>query len=163
MVLIVNVGPGLEQVGDVGQAGLLTGRVVERSPAQPVPAVQDSDHLRALVTEDQLHDALTAPPHCEVKGSGTHSVQSINVSFVVHQQLEHLVSSIEGGVVERRLVVLVPDVHWEGAALQQTLHHLGQALRRGVVKDCLLGVLVDVELRIFLGKPDENVVASVNV
>ena len=62
MVLVVNVGPGLEQVGDVGQAGLLTGRVVERSPAQPVPAVQDSDHLRALVTEDELDDALTAPP-----------------------------------------------------------------------------------------------------
>ena len=45
MVLVVNVGPGLEQVGDVGQAGLLTGSVVKGSSAQAVAAVQDSDDL----------------------------------------------------------------------------------------------------------------------
>ena len=45
VVLVVNVGPGLQQVGDVGQAGLLTGSVVEGSSAQAVPAVQDSDDL----------------------------------------------------------------------------------------------------------------------
>ena len=62
VVLVVDVGPGLQEVGDVGQPGLLTGGVVQGSPAQPVPAVQDSDHLGALVTEDELDDTLTAPP-----------------------------------------------------------------------------------------------------
>ena len=62
VVLVVNVGPGLQQVGDVAQPRLLTGRVVEGSAAQPVSAVQDSDDLRPLVTEDELDDALTAPP-----------------------------------------------------------------------------------------------------
>ena len=33
----------------------------------------------------------------------------------------------------------------------------------GVVEDSLLGVLVDVKLRIFLGEPDEDIVAAVNI
>ena len=45
VVLVVDVGPGLQQIGDVGQPGLLTGSVVQGSPAQPVSAVQDSEDL----------------------------------------------------------------------------------------------------------------------
>ena len=163
VVLVVNVGPGLQQVGDVGEASLLTGGIVQRSPAQPVPAVEHPDHLVSLVPEDQLDDALTPPPHCEVERSGTDRVQRINVSFVINQQLEHLVGSIEGRVVQRSLVILVLDVHWEGAAVKEALDHLGEALGGGVVEERLLGVFVDIKLWIFLGEPDENVVASVNV
>ena len=65
VVLGINISPGLEQVGDVGEAGLLTGGVVEGSPAQPVPAVEDPDHLLPLVPQDQLHDALAPPPEVE--------------------------------------------------------------------------------------------------
>ena len=36
MVLGVNVSPGLEQVGDVGEASLLTSGVVEGGPSQPL-------------------------------------------------------------------------------------------------------------------------------
>ena len=98
-----------------------------------------------------------------MEGSRSHSVQSVQVGLVVHQELEHLVSSVEGGVVERRLVVVVPDVHREDTGPQQALDHLGEALGGRVVEDGLLGVLVDVKLGIFLGKPDEDVVAPVNV
>ena len=65
--------------------------------------------------------------------------------------------------MERRLVVVVPDVHWEGPGPQQTLDNLRHALGRGVVEDSLLGVLVDVKLRVFLGEPDEDIVAAVNI
>ena len=98
-----------------------------------------------------------------MQGSGSHSVQGVQVCLVVHQQLEHLVSPVEGGVVQRRLVVVVPHVHWEDPSPQQALDHLRQALGGGVVEDGLLGVLVDVELGVFLGEPDEDVVAPVNV
>ena len=98
-----------------------------------------------------------------MQGSRSHPVQSVQVGLVVNQELEHLVSSIEGGVVERRLVVVVPDVHREDAGPQQALDHLSQALGGGVVEDGLLGVLVDVKLGVFLGEPDEDVVAPVDV
>ena len=98
-----------------------------------------------------------------MEGSRSHSVQSVQVGLIVNQQLEHLVRSVQGRVVERRLVVVVPDVHWEGPGPQQALDDLSQALGGGVVEDGLLGVLVDVKLRVFLGEPDEDVVAAVNV
>ena len=65
--------------------------------------------------------------------------------------------------MERRLVVVVPDVHWEGPGPQQTLDNLRQALGCSVVEDSLLGVLVDAKLRVFLGEPDEDVITPVNV
>ena len=95
--------------------------------------------------------------------SRPHPIQGIQVCLVINQELEHLVSPIEGRVVERRLLVVVPDVHGESPGLQQTLDDLGQALGGGVVEDGLLGVLVDVKLGIFLGEPDEDVVAAVDV
>ena len=98
-----------------------------------------------------------------MQGSCSHSVQSVQVGLVVNQQLEHLVSSVQGSVVERRLVVVVPDVHREGPGPQETLDHLSQALGSSVMEDGLLGVLVDVKLGVFLGEPDEDVVAAVNV
>ena len=98
-----------------------------------------------------------------MQGSGAHSVQGVNVSLVLYQELEHLVSAVEGRVVQGGLVVVVPDVHREDTGPQQALDHLGQALGGRVVEDGLLGVLVDVKLGIFLGKPDEDVVAPVNI
>ena len=62
-----------------------------------------------------------------------------------------------------RLVVVVPHVHREGPGPQQALDDLSQTLGGGVVKDSLLGILVDVKLGVFLGKPDEDVVAPVNI
>ena len=57
----VYVGPGLEQVGDVREPGLLAGRVVERRPTQPVTRVQNLAGRAALFPEYELDDGLTAP------------------------------------------------------------------------------------------------------
>ena len=90
-------------------------------------------------------------------------VLDVDVGAVRDEQLHDVDVVVAGGVVQRRLVVVVPHVHWEDASPQQALDHLGQALGGRVVEDGLLGVLVDVKLGIFLGKPDEDVVAPVNV
>ena len=95
--------------------------------------------------------------------SRSNPVQSIQVSLVINQQLEDLVSSVEGCIVQWRLVVVVPHVHREGPGPQQALDDLSETLGGGVVEDSLLGVLVYVKLGVFLGKPDEDVVAAVNV
>ena len=50
-----------------------------------------------------------------------------------------------------------------GPSVKEALDHLGEALGGGVVEERLLGVFVDIKLWIFLGEPDENVVAAVNV
>ena len=57
----VYVGPGLEQVGDVREPGLLAGRVVERRPTQPVTRVQNLAGRATLFPEYELDDGLTAP------------------------------------------------------------------------------------------------------
>ena len=110
-----------------------------------------------------MSSQLTVSPHSEVEWCRSNPVQSIQVSLVINQQLEHLVSSIEGRVVKRSLLILILDIHREGAALQQTLHNLRKSLGGAVVQYCLLGVLVDIKVRELLGKPDENVVAAVDV
>ena len=63
-----------------------------------------------------------------MKGCGPHGVQSVNVSLVLHQELEHLVGAVEGGVVERGLVALVPGVHTEAAGVEQDPDNLGDSL-----------------------------------
>jgi hypothetical protein len=60
--LSVNIGPGLEQVCDVGEPGLLARRIVERRPAQPVTRVQNLAGRAALLPEYELDDAFAAPP-----------------------------------------------------------------------------------------------------
>ena len=120
-------------------------------------------HLTQVRSSLLSSSELTDSPHSEVQRSRSHPVQSVQVGLVINQQLEHLVSAVEGRVVQGGLVVVVPDVHREDAGPQQALDHLGQALGGRVVEDGLLGVLVDVELGVFLGEPDEDVVAPVNV
>ena len=110
-----------------------------------------------------MSSQLTVSPHSEVQRSRSNPVQSIQVSLVINQQLEDLVSSVEGRIVQWRLVVVIPHVHREGPGPQQALDDLSQALGGGVVEDSLLGVLVDVKLGVFLGKPDEDVVAPVYI
>ena len=55
------IGPGLQQVRDVGQPGLLARCVVQRRPTQPVTRVQNLACLTALFPEYELDNGLTAP------------------------------------------------------------------------------------------------------
>lgn len=61
MCLGIDVGPRFEQVGDVGETGLLAGRVVQRSPTQPVARVQNLAGRAALFPEYELHNGLATP------------------------------------------------------------------------------------------------------
>jgi hypothetical protein len=60
--LSVNIGPGLEQICDVGEAGLLARRIVERRPAQPVARVQNLARCTPLLPEYELDNTFAAPP-----------------------------------------------------------------------------------------------------
>ena len=69
-----------------------------------------------------------------MQGSGSHSVQGVNVCLVLHQELEHLISAIEGRVVERGLVTLIPSVHTEAAGAKQDPDYLGDSLKMENIK-----------------------------
>ena len=69
-----------------------------------------------------------------MQGSGAHSVQGVNVCLVLHQELEHLISAIEGRVVERGLVTLIPSVHTEAAGAKQDPDYLGDSLKMENIK-----------------------------
>ena len=73
-------------------------------------------------------------PDSKVQGSGAHSVQGVDVCLVLDQELEHLVGAVEGGVVQRGLVALVPGVHTEAARAKQDPDNLGDSLKMDNVK-----------------------------
>ena len=81
-----------------------------------------------------MSSQLTVSPHSEVQWCRSNPVQSIQVSLVINQQLEDLVSSVEGRIVQWRLFVVVPHVHRKGPGPQQALDDLSQALGGGVVE-----------------------------
>ena len=63
-----------------------------------------------------------------MQGSRAHRVQGVDVGLVLHEELEHLVGAVEGGVVQRGLVALVPGVHTEAAGVEQDSDNLGDSL-----------------------------------
>ena len=71
---------------------------------------------------------FTSLPDGEVQRRGPHRVQGVYVRLVLHQELEHLVSAVEGGVVQRGLVAVVPAVHAETPGTQQDPDNLRDAL-----------------------------------
>ena len=124
---------------------------VSHLQVSPVSTVKYPHSVRSLVSQNKLDNALTSPsgeneivffvifrksesPDSKVQGSGAHSVQGVNVCLVLYQELEHLVSAIEGRVVERGLVTLIPSVHTEAAGAKQDPDYLGDSLKMENIK-----------------------------
>ena len=64
-----------------------------------------------------------------MQGSGAHRVQGVDVGLVLHEELEHLVGAVEGSVVQRGLVTLVPSVHTEAARVEEDPDNLRDSLK----------------------------------
>ena len=63
-----------------------------------------------------------------MQGSRAHCVQGVDICLVLHEELEHLVGAVEGGVVQRGLVAFVPGVHTEAAGVEEDSDNLGDSL-----------------------------------